>query len=275
MSRQGSWEKRSYELPSARLVQAEREIYKSFGDRVSINSKAESLVKFGKSAPLSTGSLQTVWTFGGNEVYLTDNLITHVSSSSASDNELLRLEGHTVTGVGDDQQFTSVEQSVQLNGRTPVALSIPMARASRSYNDNGQNLLGTVYFYEDTPVTNGVPTDSTKVHLDIPITLDSTFKAATTISNDDYYIITGGFGSVSLKQAASVDFYLEVKAPGRVFRQVAALSASSTSGPWVIELDPAVIIPKNHDVRVRCETGTGGAVVFANFKGYLAEVIGQ
>ena len=269
----GSWEKRSYELPSARLVQAEREIYKSFGDRVSINTKAKSLVKFGKSAALTTGTLETVWSVGGNEVYLTDNLITHVSSSNVNDTEILSLEGHTISGTGVNEQFTFSKQSVTLNGQTPVLLTTPVARTSRLFNDNGNLLLGRVLVYEDTPVVGGVPTDLTKVHIDIPIGLQSSFKAATTFSNSDYFILTGGFGSVSLKQAAAVDFYLEVRAPGKVFRQVAALSASSSSGPWAIELDPAVIVPKNYDIRVRAETGTNGATVFVNFKGYLAEVI--
>jgi len=35
-----TWERRNYEVPDARLVQAEREIYQTFGDMVSIDAKA-------------------------------------------------------------------------------------------------------------------------------------------------------------------------------------------------------------------------------------------
>lgn len=267
-----TWDRRNYEVPDGRLVQAEREIYRFFGDEVSIQSKAKSLIKFGKSGQLTTGSLQTVWTVGGNETYVSANSIDSISSSSALDTEVVYIEGHTVTGTGTDQQFTFVTQTVQLNGQTRVALPTPLARASMAYNDNGTSLVGRVVVYENTALTGGVPTDTTKIHLDIPAGLQESFKAATTFSNSDYFILTGGFGSVSLKQDGAADFYLEVRPPGKVFRQVAAISATN-AGPWEINLDPAVIVPKNYDVRVRAETSANNLVVFTSFQGYLAKVI--
>ncbi len=184
------------------------------------------------------------------------------------------LECHTVTGTGTDQKFTFLTQVVSLNGQTRVPLPTPVARVSRLYNNNGTELLGAVHVYEDTPLVAGVPQDRTKVHAHIPQGFQQSFKAATTFSDGDYYIVTGGFGSVSNKQAASVDFYLEVRAAGKIFRQGAAVSASSTGGAWDIKLDPCIIIPKNSDIRITCETSTQGAVVFGSFKGYLAKVIG-
>ena len=269
----GTWARRNYELPDARLVQAEREIYKTYGDVVSVDKKSKSLIKFGKSANLTTGEFATVWTRGGNETYLTDNLIDRVASGSVLDVYQVTFEGHTVSGTGHNQKFTFVSQTITLTGQTPVVIPIPMARVSRAYNANGVDLVGTVRFYENSAVTNGVPDDIDKVHLDIPAPLQQSFKAATTFSDNEYFILTGGFGSVSLKQVAVVDFYIEVKSPGGVFRQQSAVSASSSSGPWQIDLDPAIIIPRNCDVRVRCETATNGAVAFVHFKGYLAEVI--
>jgi hypothetical protein len=165
-------------------------------------------------------------------------------------------------------------QTVSLDGQNRVALPTPVARVSRAYNNNGTELVGGVYVYEDTAIVGGEPQDSTKVHAHIPQGFQQSFKAATTFSNEDYYIMTGGFGSVSNKQAASVDFYLEVRTAGKIFRQGAAVSASSTGGSWQIDLDPCIIIPKNADIRITCETGTQGAVVFGSFKGYLAKVVG-
>lgn len=267
-----TWDRRNYEVPDARLVQAEREIYQFFGDEVSIDLKAKSLVKFGKSASLATNSLQTVWTVGGNETYVNTNIIDSISSSSVSDQETIYLEGHTVTGTNNDQQFTFVTQTVALNGRTRVALPIPLARVSMAYNDNGTPLLGRVVVYEDTALTNGVPTDVTKIHLDIPLGFQESFKAATTFSDTDYFVCTGGFGSVSSKTTGAADFYLEIREPGKVFRQVAGISATG-AGPWQIELDPAVVIPKNCDIRIRAETVDNNLVVFGSFQGYLAKVM--
>lgn len=269
----GGWQRRAYEVPDGRLVQAEREIQRYLGDVVSVDKKAKSLIKFGKSAPLTTGGLQTVWSLGGNESYLSSNGITHVCSSSASDVYELYLEGHTVTGSGQDQQFTFVTQTVTLQGQTPVALTTPLARCSMMANNNGVEFVGRITAFENTPVVNGVPSDVTKIHDQIEAGFQQSFKAATTFSNSDYYILTGGFGSVSLKQDAAVDFYLEVREAGKVFIQRAAISAT-TGGPWQVELDPAVVIPKNADIRITCETSTQGAVVFGVFKGYLAQVVG-
>lgn len=265
-----SWERRSFEVPDGRLVQAEREIYRQFGEFVSIHDKAKSLVKFGKSAALTTGSLQTIWTVGGNETYVSTNIIDSISSSAIADLEEIYIEGHTVTGTGRDQKFSFVAQTVSLNGRTRVALPVPLARVSMAYNNNGELLTGRVVVYENTALTNGIPTDVSKIHIDIPLGLQESFKGATTFSDKDYFICTGGFGSVSLKQSGAADFYLEIREAGKVFRQVAAISATSSS-PWTIDLDPAVVIPKNCDVRIRVETSANGVVVFGSFKGYLAK----
>ena len=269
----GGWQRRTYEVPDGRLVQAEREIQATFGDVVSIDKKAKSLIKFGKSADLSANGTSTVWTVGGHEVYVNDNLITHISSSSAADVYEVLLECHTVSGTGQDAKFSFLTQTVILQGQTKVALPTPVARVSQVFNNNGVELVGRVTVYEDVAITAGVPNDPTKIHIDIPAGLQGSFKAATTFSDEDYYVLTGGFGSVSLKQSAAADFYLEVREVGKVFVQRAAVSASS-GGPWDIDLDPAVIIPRNADVRITVETDTNNAVVFGVFKGYLAKVTG-
>lgn len=268
----GNWQRRSFEVPDGRLVQAEREIYNIFGDVTSIDLKAKSLIKFGKSADLAADTLETVWTVGGHEVYVTDNTITHISSSNASDNQAIFIEGHTVTGTGANSQFTFLTQVATLNGQTPVELNIPLARVSHIYNNGSTELQGRVVVYENTTVVGGIPSDATKIHIDIPVGLQGSFKGATTFSDEDYLVITGGFGSVSKKQDAAVDFYLEVRKAGGVFVQQAAVSASS-GGSWEVELDPAVIVPRNADVRITAETSSNGAVVFGVFKGYISKVI--
>jgi len=266
----GGWQRRTYEVPDGRLVQAEREIQATFGDVVSIDKKAKSLLKFGKSAALSTDTLETVWTVGGNESYVSDNSITHVSSSSALDTQEIRVEGHTISG----NDLTFVVQTVTLSGQTSVALTTGLARVSRISNNNGTELVGRVVVYEDTAIVGGIPTDATKIHIDIPLGFQQSFKAATSFSKEDYYVMSGFYGAVSAKQSAAVDFYIEIKEPDGVFLQKACFTASSSGGNSDISLDPAIIVPKNSDVRVRCETSDNNAVVFGIFKGYLAKVTG-
>ena len=270
----GGWQRRTYEVPDGRLVQGEREVYSTYGQRVSTDAKAKSLLKFGKSGDLSsTAGLQTVWSVNGNETYVSDNLIDRVISSSTSDTQEVTIEGHTIEGAGVDAKFTFVVQAVTLNGQTPVALTTPLARVSRVNNNNGAEIVGVVAVYQDSAVTNGVPDDVTKVHINIPLGFQQSFKAATTFSNTDYFLLTGCYGAVSQKQTAAADFYLELREVGKSFRQIACLTASSSGGSFNIEFDPAIILPRNADVRVRCTTGTNNAVVFTNFRGYLAKVV--
>jgi len=266
----GGWQRRTYEVPDGRLVQSEREIQATYGDVVSIDKKAKSLLKFGKSAALSTDTLETVWTVGGNEVYISDDGITHISSSSASDTQEIRVEGHTISG----NDLTFVVQTVTLSGQTSVALTTGLARVSRISNNSGTELVGRVVVYEDTTISGGIPTDATKIHIDIPLGFQQSFKAATSFSKDDYYVMTGFYGAVSAKTSAAVDFYVEIKEPDGVFLQKACFTASSSGGNSDISLDPAIIVPKNSDIRVRCETAQNNAVVFGIFKGYLAKVTG-
>lgn len=263
----GGWTRRAYEVPDGRLVQGEREIQQTYGDKVSIDRKAKSLVKFGRSAQLGTGSLETVWTVGGNETYLSANSISHVSSSSASDTQEVTIEGHTLS----NSEFTFVIQTVTLNGQNTVALNTDLARVSRVYNSDNTELVGRVVVYENTTLSNGIPTDATKIHIDIPVGFQQSFKAATTFSKNDYFIMTGFYGAVSAKQNGSVDFYPEVRQVGKVFRQVGCFTADGGSSE--IPLDPPLIVPKNADVRIRCETESNNLVVFGVFKGYIAKVL--
>jgi hypothetical protein len=265
----GGWQRRTYEVPDGRLVQGEREIQDTYGDYVSIDKKAKSLIKFGKSAALSTNTLETVWSVGGNETYISTNDISFISSSSASDTEQVTIEGHTVL----NGEFTFVVQTATLNGQNAVGLTIDLARVSRIYNSDSTELVGRVVVYENATLSGGIPTDSTKIHIDIPAGFQQSFKAATTFSNTDYFIMTGFYGAVSAKVSAAVDFYVEIREAGKVFLPKGSFTASSTGGASDISLDPAIIVPKNADIRIRVETVTNNAIVFGIFKGYLAKVL--
>ena len=264
-----TWARRNYEVPDARLVQAEREIYAQYGLVVSVDAKAKSLFRFGRNTNLDL-TRQTVWNLGGNENYLSTNTITHISSSSTADNQLIRIESHTIDGNGD---FIFVVQTVFLNGQNKVALPTPVARVSMMTNANSHNLIGAVYVYEDTAITTGVPTDLTKAHCNIPAGANQSFKAATTFDKDTFGIVTQGFGGVGNKQVANIEFELEVRQKGGVFLQGAAIIAGSTSGNFNVNLDPAVIVPANGDLRVTCISDNAGADAFVNFNLYMAKVI--
>jgi hypothetical protein len=268
---------RGVSTPSSFDVElAEREIFKTYGDTVSVFQKGKTFLQFGKNLDVDTGSTETVWTTGGNETYVTSNLIDTISSSNAGDSQDVIVEGHTVSGTGVNQQFTFVSQTVTLNGQNKVTLSTPLARVSKISNNNTSNFSGDIYVYEDTAITAGVPSDLTKVHIKVVGTIgdNQSFKAAMTVSNNEYFICTGGLASVRKQTAASVDFTLQVRPPGSMFRGVAEITLNSTgSGFADIDFRPYVIIPKNYDIRIVVESDTNNAQVTGALQGYIAEVI--
>lgn len=255
---------------------AARVIERQYGDRVSVWDNARQLLKFGRNDSLGT-SMETVWEYGGDETYCTTNAIDSVSSSDAGDTAtVMYIEGHTVTGTGSDALFTFVTQTVTLNGQTRVALSKPLARTSRAYVLSG-SLAGDFYAFENDTLTGGVPDTASKVHLTVTgATTGHTqsFKAATTFSQSDYFICTSGYAAVNKKTSASVDFVMEVAAPGGVFRPAGGQVALQSGGQVTTQImfRPYVIVPKNGDIRIRAVASTTGVAVDASFMGYLARV---
>lgn len=245
-------------------------ILDTYGDVVSIPDKKKNLIKFGRNENVGNTGFRTVWqNTEANEVYLSSNGINTVSSSNAGDTQQIIIEGHTISGG----ELTFVIQTVTLDGQNKVTLSTPLARANRAYNNSGTIFSGDVYVYEDTTISGGVPTDATKIHLKAPILDNQSLKCATSISNSDYWIIESLVGSANRNsQSRNVDFKLQIRELGKVFRTVYPFSASTESGTRSIILPTPIIVPKNHDVRVIAQASGTTTIVQAVINGYLASV---
>lgn len=258
------------DLPG-RLALAEQEIYAVYGERVSVWEKRKSLVKFGLNPSISSTQAECVWSIGGDETMLTTNGITHVSSSSGSDvGQILVIEYHTISGSGADAQFTFGRQFVTLNGQTSVELDVPCARVSRMYNTSLTDLVGDVYVHEGGATTGGVPNDITTAHCSIPAGEQQSFKAQTTFSNEDYFIMTHLTGSVRKAQSAAADFFVQIAGPGMSFRSTYNFTA--VQGTTEITGEPYLIIPKNHDIKIRADVSANNVQVAASFSGFIAKV---
>jgi hypothetical protein len=250
-----------------------QEIERTYGDTV--RPKAKSLFKFGKNLDLDTAAAETVWETGGDETYVTTNAIDTVSSSSASDTAVtMYVEGHTVSGTGADAQYTFTTQTVALNGQSKVTLGTPLARVSRAYATSG-TLVGDFYVFEDDTVTAGVPDTASKIHLGVYAATSGepqSFKAATTFSNTDYFLVTSLILSVGKKTTATVDFTFEIRVPGDIFRPAFQTTLSGNQNTHQYNAKPYFLIPKNADVRVRAATSANNTEVDALFMGVLCEI---
>jgi hypothetical protein len=270
---------------------AERVVETTFGDRVSAWNKGKRLNKFGRNRVVGT-SYETVAEFQGataNETFVPTNLIDSISSSAAGDTGLTyTIEGHTIDGSGSLTFVIQDATTDGTDGRTEVALATPLARATRLYLkasgtfDSPQTAhSGTIYVYDNTDgITNGVPdTDAATKILLLPGEAQSE-KGSTSISSNDYWFIShlsAGIGDAG-GSAGLVTVRMETLdvANGGVWRPMGReiVLTVGDQNPPPFEFDPYLIVPKNHDWRIRAKTDTNTAEVFAEAGGFLASVRG-
>lgn len=270
------------------IAHAERVVLSTYGDTVSVEDKAKNLNKFGTNDSVGT-SFETVGQFQGtvaNETFVSTDLIDTVSSSSASDTSLtLTIEGHTIDGSGN---LTFVVQSVTTDasdGRTAVSLGTPLARASRAYVANSGTFgspqstpVGILYVYDNADgATNGVPNTAAATKLLIQAGETQTEKCATSVSSSDYWFIS--YLSATIGDASPTANIVTCRierrdvANGGAWRPLGRDVVLVAGGQGAdLEFSPFLIVPKNHDVRVRALTDTGTAEVHAEIGGYLALV---
>lgn len=244
-------------IPDYRLQHAVKNIFDNYGDTVDIWEKGKPLIKFGKNDNLSVGITHTVWLEGGNENYLSANEIDRVVSTNAGDTQTITIEGHTISG----SDFTFVTQNLTLNGTTDVNLTTNLARASRMYNTDSTDFAGTITVFKngaDNYLNSGTGNQSE--------------KCATTMSSQDYWIITGVMGCVNRNNTAKVDFELQIRESGGVFRTRYEFTGADDSGVEFVNLDPYIIAPKNSDIRVVATASASSTQVTAAIHGYLAIV---
>jgi len=245
-------------------------IYADYGHKVSATRKNKDLLKFGRTEEVQTTKTTIMAHKSGtyNETYVSTNIIDTVSSSSGSDTEILTVEGHTIDGSGD---FTFVVQSATLDGQNKVTLSTPLARMTRMYNANSTDLVGTVYGYQDSAITSGVPNTGSLVHCVIPAGLNQSEKCSTTISSTDYWLITSIRGGVVEKTLSYGDFNLEVRLQGGVFRDIQDFTSGSGSDGGY-KFKPYLIIPPNSDVRIRATASANNKEMNASIQGVLLKI---
>lgn len=258
---------------TAELNLAIDRIRADFGDVVSVAAKKKTLLKFGRNPNVgSSATGYTIWYTGQDQAHETyvaanTNSIDSISSSD-SDTVDVTVEGHTESGGNK----TFVIQTVTLTGQTRAPLTTPLNRVTRVYNSSSTNLAGSVFVYENTGLTSGKPTDTTKIHLTIPAGKNQSQKASTSISSTDYWILTSFRGSMLEKTASFADVELQIRRPNNVFRAVEDVTCSASHN-GMYNFQPYVVVPKNSDVRLVAISDSTSRDVSGSIQGYLAQII--
>ena len=251
-------------------------ISSTYGDTVSVSQKQKDLLKFGRNPNVGTARA-TIWYTGQDEteeatVAANTNPIDTLSCSDVLAASVLQIQGHTMTaGVK-----TFVIQTATQDGRNKVTLDTPLHHVTRvAHNDDDAlNLLGETYIYEDTGLTNGKPTDTTKIHLTTPDGENQSQKASTALSSVDYWIVTGiSAGYVQKSGSNTAEVTLETRKQGGVWKPLAKPLVMATGDSDQIKFEPYKIIPKDYEVRLSGLASAASQSLVADIQGFLASIV--
>lgn len=265
------------------LSMAIAEIKDTYGDTVSVTEKKKTLRKFGRNAAVGTSRTSIMQHQGAeiSETYQTTNSIDYIVTDQDLYTGTVVLEGHTISGAGALQFVT---QTITLTGRTKKALTTPLARVTRLKFADGQAGLtagsgAKIYVFRDTTVTAGVPQTAANIHLVLVEGFNQSQKATTSISNTDYWILTGARACL-LKQggaSALVDVELRIRKVGTTnnpFATLGEIALTSSSNPCqeFAFNNNYLIVPKNSDIELTATGSTTGLEVVGAFFGILVSV---
>jgi len=221
--------------------------------------------KFGENSEITTSSdPEDVWDFGGIYNFSTSAAIDVVSSSSALDAVLITVEGL-------DANWNRVIQDVQLIGQNKILLSTPLIRVYRAFNANVTDLIGDVYIYEDTAISGGIPTDTSKIRAMIKAASNQTEMMIYTVPAGKTAVYLEGFVSVSKGGgvAASADMLFKTREFGKVFRVRRRISINSQGSSWRAVYSIPTILKEKSDVVFTCETVSATLGVSGGFQALI------
>lgn len=263
---------------NALIRDAIKRIKALYSDDVSVEQKSQALNVYGYSDGVGTASTRsTLWFTGqddAHESFVTDNTnsIDSISSSSASDTEAVTVEGYTMSG--DNLTFST--QTVTLTGQARVALTTGLNRCTKVFHagQSATDLVGEIYVYENTGLTSGKPTDTTKIHATVPAGDNTSQKACAVTSSDEYWLITSFSGAIAEKSGSNfADIRLEVRETGSVFKAVSQAITVPTGGYGQKDFTPYLIVPKNCDIRLTAVASAASQTVSGEINGFLAKVL--
>lgn len=241
-----------------------REIFKQHGDKTCVGRK--SLHKFGSSTTVENVE-SSINTWGEFEVYQESNIALNMSSSSNSDTGTVFIEYMSFNLNGD---FVFSTQSKALSGRTPVVLNDSGCRWMRMYTTG--EAVGDIYLYRDGAV-NGVPSDLTKVHNMILAGTSQSQKASTSVSGNNYLLLTRLWADVIRKSSVSASLNMKTRKLGESFRTRPTRGLSDNQS-LEYNIMPYLIIEPNTDIEITAITDSASNTeMTVGFNGYFADII--
>lgn len=226
--------------------------------------------KFGYSPDFDTGDGQvTIWN-GADDANINQMIyqysatadIDSISSSNNSDTVDIEVQGLDTGG-------TVVTQTITLTGQTRSALTTSLLRVFRMKNVGTVDVVGLIYCYVNSAITNGVPDDSTQVRAVMDDGDNQTEMAVYTIPTGKTAYLRKWYASTAgAKKTTNIIVKLRTRTSGGVFQTKHRMS-------WAGEIpydhdyaDPEGPFAAGTDIEMTAQltaSGVTGASVAAGF----------
>ena len=207
---------------------------------------------------------------GTNEMqynYSTSAIIDSIVSSNAGDTQDIEVQGL-------DTNYALVTQTITITGQTRKALDTSLIRVFRLVNVGSTDVAGNVYCYEDTALTAGVPTDTTKIRAMIVDGNNQTGMAIYTVPAGKTGYLRQWFASSSgAKKTTNYLIKLKARPFGQVFNLKHSVSIADDSPYRHPYIEPQTFTEKT-DVEMTAfvtDTGITAASVSGGFDMVLVD----
>jgi len=223
--------------------------------------------KYGENESIDTGSApEDIWDLGGIYTFSTTAAINSISSSNASDNVEITIEGL-------DANWDRVIQTINLTGQTRLALPTSLIRVYRVFNSNTTPLLGDVYVYENTALSGGVPIDVSLIRAQVKASANQTEMMIYSVPAGKTLVYVEGYVAISKSGgvASSAVFTQLRRDFGKVFRVGRRISLNTQgTGTWRAVYTIPLVFQEKSDIVFRCESvSANNTGVTGGFQGFV------
>lgn len=222
---------------------------------------------FGDNPDVDRTAVEDIWGYGGTYTYSSSAAIHYISSSNATDTQLIRV-------YGLDANWDLQEVTVTLRGQTKTQIGTgeTFIRIWRIKNEGSTDLAGHVYVYEDDTVTAGVPDTSTKVRGFINNGDNQSLMSHFTVPNGKTGFIASCSAGLSKKKDGLSNIRMYFREYGGVF-QLKGTGTITTTGSsfWVCNFPffRAVYdnngIPAKTDIKITADSSVDDAGISSTY----------
>lgn len=218
---------------------------------------------------LSLGEISTVWYYGTVEStyrFSTSGQIDTLSSSNSGDNQFVLISGLDFT------TWKQVDQVIQLQGQSKVALETPLIRVNKMFNVDTTRTSGDVYLYENTDINSGVPIDTSLVRSFFSFVEQDSLTGVYTVPSGKTGFFISLFSSLAIKQTASVIITGSARINGGVFMPGERFSLNSSGTTSISTLNNTFQpFPEKTDLITTADSNSNGVAVTATLNMLLVD----